>query len=63
MPKYRSTHSDTRVYPTLGLVIEPNDVVDLELSADVAGLELVGDEKAKVKSNPAVTAAADIEEV
>jgi hypothetical protein len=63
MPKYKSTFSDTRVYPTLGLVMKPNDVIDLDLSADVAGLELVGDEKAKVKFNPAASAVANNKEV
>jgi hypothetical protein len=43
--------------------MEPNDVVDLDLPVDVAGLELVGDEKAKSKPNTAVLAAADSEEV
>jgi hypothetical protein len=63
MPKYKSIYSDTRVYPTLGLVLEPNDVVDLVLPVDAAGLELVGDEKAKSKPDTAAPAAADSEEV
>jgi hypothetical protein len=57
MPKYKSINSDTRIYPTLGLVIEPNGVVDLDLPVDAAGLELVSDEKAKSKPDTAAPAA------
>ena len=40
MPKYRSTNDEVRIYPTLGLEVKPNEVVDLPENIDASGLVL-----------------------
>jgi hypothetical protein len=41
MAKYKVTSPDTRIYPSLGLVVEPDTVVDLDQSVEAYGLELI----------------------
>lgn len=61
MPKYRSTNDETRYYPTLGLVIEPDAVVDLPEEVSAAGLEPVADAKKKATAQEIATDVAETE--
>lgn len=38
--KYKSINDEERYYPTLGVLIKPNEVVDLEDATDAHGLVL-----------------------
>jgi len=50
MPAYKSVNDETRVYPSLRLVINPDEVVQLEHEVDLHGLVLVdGAKPAKSK--------------
>lgn len=51
MAKYRADVDETRYYPTLGVLVNPNDVVDLPEGIDAAGL--VAETKSKKSVEPA----------
>ena len=60
MAKYRSVNDAERVYPTLGLVVQPGETVDLPEPVDAFGLVLVESEKATKKTT---TVSAEVESV
>ena len=41
MAKFRADVAEERTYPTLGIVVKPNDIVELPADTDAAGLVLV----------------------
>jgi hypothetical protein len=47
MAKYRSSNSETRVYPTLGITVAPDEVIELPDIVKAVGLEL---DNAKTKA-------------
>lgn len=51
MPKYRSTNDETRIYPTLGLEVQPGQVVDLPEAVEVHGLVLETKTPAKLAAD------------
>lgn len=55
MPKFRAEILEERTYPTLGMVIKPDEVVNLPAGTSIAGLVLV-EEKAQKKSDPVAEA-------
>lgn len=45
MPTYKATVEQERYYPSLGISVKPDDIVELPEAVDVDGLELVSDKK------------------
>lgn len=54
MAKYRSLNDETRVYPTLGITVEPNEIIELSDVVKAVGLEL-DNAKAKAPAAEAIT--------
>lgn len=52
MAKFRADVDEPRYYPTLGLSVEPADVVDLPADTDAAGLTLLDALKPKKSVDP-----------
>lgn len=47
MPTYKSVNTQVQYYPDLGLLIAPNETVDLADNVDAAGLELTTSKSSK----------------
>lgn len=47
MPQYKSKNDEVRYYPTLGLLIEPNETIELAEKIDAVGLEEVSAKASK----------------
>jgi hypothetical protein len=66
LAKFRADIDEVRYYPTLGIEVSPQDVVDLPSDTDAYGLNPVGESKkadTKVVAVEDAAAAADIVEV
>lgn len=61
MAKFRAEIAEERVYPSLGITVKPNDVVDLPANTNAYGLVPV-EEKTSKKSEP-VAEATELDEV
>jgi hypothetical protein len=58
LAKFRADTNEVRYYPTLGITVAPEEIVDLPDSTDAAGLTLIDSKTAKaVKAEPAADAA------
>ena len=60
MAKFRADIDEVRAYPSLGIVVNPNDVVDLPADTIAAGLTLIKD-SAKENKNAAPAAVEESE--
>lgn len=49
MAKFRAEITEERVYPTLGITVKPEQIIDLPADTNIAGLVLV-EEKTSKKS-------------
>ena len=53
--KYQSTNDEVRYYPTIGVEVKPDEVVDLDKEIEAVGLEKVTNKVA----TPTLTKSAD----
>jgi hypothetical protein len=60
LAKFRADIDEVRAYPSLGIVVNPNDVVDLPADTIAAGLTLIKD-SAKENKNAAPAAVEESE--
>jgi hypothetical protein len=63
LAKYRADVDEVRAYPTLGITVSPNDIVELPDDTNAAGLTLIKQTDAKVAPAKDAAAAADSEGV
>jgi len=55
VPKFRADIAEERVYPSLGITVKPDEIIDLPANTNAAGLVLVEDKVIK-KSEPVAEA-------
>lgn len=63
MAKFRADIDEVRYYPTLGIEVSPQDVVDLPSDTDAAGLTLITESKKSDTKVVAVEDAAAVAEI
>jgi hypothetical protein len=63
LAKFRADIDEVRYYPTLGIEVSPQDVVDLPSDTDAAGLTLITESKKSDTKVVAVEDAAAVAEI
>ena len=65
MAKFRADVAEERTYPTLGIVVKPNDIVELPADTDAAGLVLIEGKSTKAVNSATepVAKATELDEV